>query len=113
MVVPIRVPLLLHYIPKEDAVNRMDRQAAQADDVLFVDACTEHGNGMGLFLLTDVGWNSFSAPELLQHVGYDGEIANADINLLEFATAVIALCTVVALRVRQGFGVEDHRHIHI
>jgi len=112
MVVPIRVPLLLRYLPKEDAIHRMHRQAAQADDVLFVDACTEHGNGMG-FLLTDVGWNSFSAPELLQHVGYDGEIAEADINLLEFVTAVIALCAVVALRVRQGFGVGNHRHIHI
>ena len=112
MVVPIRVPLLLRYLPKEDAVHRMHRQAAQADDVLYVDACTEHGNGMG-FLLTDVGWNSFTAPELLQHVGYDGEIADADINLLEFVTAVIALVAVVALRVRQGFEVEDHRHIHI
>ena len=40
MVVPIRVPLLLRYLPKEDAVHRMHRQAAQADDVLFVDACT-------------------------------------------------------------------------
>jgi len=61
MVVPIRVPLLLCHLPKEDAVHRMHRQGAQADDVLFVDACTEHGNGMG-FVLTDVGWKSFSAP---------------------------------------------------
>ena len=66
----------------------MHRQAAQADDVLLVDAFTEHGNGMG-FLLTDVGWNSFSAPELLQHVGYDGEIADADINLIEYVCSAV------------------------
>ena len=84
------------YLPKEDAVHRMHRQAAQEDDVLYVDACTEHGNGMG-FLLTDVGWNSFSPSEHLQHVGNDGEIADADINLVELVTAAIVLVAIVAL----------------
>ncbi len=50
LVLPIRIPLLLRYQPGEDAVHRMHRQAALADDVMFVDACTQHGNGMGFYI---------------------------------------------------------------
>ena len=28
----------------------MHRQAALADDVVFVDACTQHGNGTGFYI---------------------------------------------------------------
>jgi len=62
---------------------------------VFVDACTQHGNGMG-FYIPSKGWNSFNAPDLLTHVGYDGHVADADINLLEFVAAVMALCAVIS-----------------
>ena len=96
LVLPIRIPSLLRYQPGEDAVQRMHRQAALADDVVFVDACTQHGNGMG-FYIPEEGWNSFNAPALLQYVGYDGNVADTDINLLEFVAATMALCAVIAL----------------
>jgi hypothetical protein len=90
----------------------MHRQAACADIVVFVDACTQHGNGMG-FYIPSKGWNSFNAPDLLTHVGYDGHVADADINLLEFVAAVMALCAVISgcLRGRPEGGA--HVHIHI
>ena len=100
LVLPIRIPLLLRYQPGEDAVQRMHRQAALADDVVFVDACTQHGNGMG-FYIPGVGWNSFNAPDLLQYVGYDGNVADTDVNLLEFVAAIMALCAVIALWLRK------------
>jgi hypothetical protein len=112
LVLPIRIPLLLRYQPGEDAVHRMHRQAALADDVVFVDACTQHGNGMG-FYIPGVGWNSFNAPDLLQYVGYDGNVADTDINLLEFVAAIMALCAVIALWLQKRKGGDAHRHIHI
>jgi len=90
----------------------MHRQAALADDVVFVDACTQHGNGMG-FYIPGVGWNSFNAPDLLQYVGYDGNVADTDINLLEFVAAIMALCAVIALWLRKRKEGDAHRHIHI
>jgi hypothetical protein len=45
--VSILVPLLHRYLPSEDAVERAHRQAAAADLVVFADACTSHGHGMG------------------------------------------------------------------
>ena len=50
--------------------------------------------------------NNFNAPELLQFVGYDGNVAEADINLLEFVAAMIALCAVIVsrLQLRKGGG---------
>ncbi len=38
----------------------MHRQVALADDMVVVDACPQHGNGMG-FYIPEVGWNSFNA----------------------------------------------------
>ncbi len=58
LVLPIRIPLLLRYQLGEDAVQRMHRQAALADDVVFVDACTQHGNGIG-FLYPGSGMELF------------------------------------------------------
>jgi hypothetical protein len=84
MVVPIRVPLLLRYLPEEDAIHRMHHQAAQADDVLFVDACTEHGNGIGF--LPDSRDGTPSTPLSSSNMlAMDGKIADADINLLELS----------------------------
>ena len=95
LVLPTTIPLLLRYQVGEGVVHRMHRQAACADIVVFVDACTQHGNGMG-FYIPSQGWNSFNAPDLLTHVGYDGHVADADINLLEFVAAVMALCAVIS-----------------
>jgi hypothetical protein len=113
LVLPIRIPLLMRYHHNEDAIGRMHRQAASADVVVYVDACTQHGNGMG-FYIPGMGWNNFNAPELLQFVGYDGNVAEADINLLEFVAAMIALCAVIVsrLQLRKG-GEHAHEHIHI
>ena len=113
LVLPIRIPLLMRYHHNEDAIGRMHRQAASADVVVYVDACTQHGNGMG-FYVPGMGWNYFNAPELLQFVGYDGNVAEADINLLEFVAAMIALCAVIVsrLQLRKG-GEHAHEHIHI
>jgi len=113
LVLPIRIPLLMRYLHNEDAIGRMHRQAASADVVVYVDACTQHGNGMG-FYIPGMGWNSFNAPELLQFVSYDGNVAEADINLLEFVAAMIALCAVIVsrLQLRKG-GEHAHEHIHI
>jgi hypothetical protein len=47
--VPIAVPLLHRYRPGEDGVQRAYRQAAASDQVLYVDACTGHGHGMGFY----------------------------------------------------------------
>ena len=105
LVLPIRIPLLMRYHHNEDAIGRMHRQAASADVVVYVDACTQHGNGMG-FYVPGMGWNYFNAPELLLFVGYDGNVAEADINLLEFVAAMIALCAIIASRLqfRKGGG---------
>ena len=113
LVLPIRIPLLMRYLHNEDAIGRMHRQAASADVVVYVDACTQHGNGMG-FYIPGMGWNYFNAPELLQFVSYDGNVAEADINLLEFVAAMIALCAVIVsrLQLRKG-GEHAHEHIHI
>jgi hypothetical protein len=95
----------MRYHHNEDAIGRMHRQAASADVVVYVDACTQHGNGMG-FYIPGMGCNNFNAPELLQFVGYDGNVAEADINLLEFVAAMIALCAVIVsrLQLRKGGG---------
>ena len=91
LVLPIRIRLLMRYHHNKDAIGRMHQQAASADVDVNVDACTQHGNGMG-FYVPGMGWTHFYAPELLQFVGYDGNVAEADINLLEFVAAMIALC---------------------
>ena len=56
------------------------------------------------FYIPGMGWNNFNAPELLQFVGYDGNVAKADINLLEFVAAMIALCAVIASRLQLCMG---------
>ena len=61
--VPIRVPLLHRYLPCEDAVQRAHRQAGLADLVVFADACTSHGHGMGYYC-PGAGWHSTSLPGL-------------------------------------------------
>ena len=60
LVLPIRIPLLLRYHHNEDAVGRMHRQAASADVVVYVDACTKHGNGMAKS-------HARTGPSLVQH----------------------------------------------
>ncbi len=54
-----------------------------------------------VFYIPGVGWNSFNVPALLQYVGYDGNVADTDINLLEFVAVIMALCAVIALWLRK------------
>ena len=69
--VPIGVPLLHRHGHGEDAIGRSHRQAAAADMVIFADACTSHGQGMGYYAPKH-GWMSTSLPALQSFAGTDG-----------------------------------------
>ena len=113
--VPIAVPLLHRYRPGEDGVQRAYRQSAASDQVLYVDACTSHGHGMG-FYSPGVGWNSFSFPALCTHRGLTGEPLDVDINVLEYVAAILGFCAVLpsVIHTRRGHGdINAHIHVHI
>jgi len=112
--VPVKVPLLHRHQPGEDGVLRAHRQAAAADHVLYVDACTSHGHGMG-FYSPRLGWNSFSFPELGVHRAEEGRESDVDINVLEYVAAIMGFCAVLPLIVhnRQECGDNSHIHVHI
>jgi len=113
--VPIAVPLLHRYQPSENGVQRAYRQAAAAECVLYVDACTSHGHGMGFFS-PDVGWNSFNFPELCTHRDDRGQPLETDINVLEYVAAILGFCAVLPsiIQTRRELGDNDtHIHVHI
>lgn len=49
LVLPIRIPWLLHYQPGEDSVQRIYREPALAGDAVLVDAC-KHGDDVGFYI---------------------------------------------------------------
>ena len=109
--VPIRVPLLHRYLVSEDPVQRAHRQAAAADFVVFADACTSHGHGMGYFS-PGVGWNSTSLPELRMYCP-SGNEQDVDINILEFIAGILAVCSLLpAILARQAES-ATHAHLHV
>ena len=114
MCVPIAIPLLHRHRLGEDAVERAHRQAAEAGLVLFVDACTSHGHGMGYFA-PGLGWNSFNLPELCTHRDDRGRPLVVDINVLEYVAAIVGFCAVLpsVTQTRRECGNEAHTHIHI
>ena len=113
--VPISIPLLHRHRSDEDGVQRAYRQAAAADRVLYVDACTSHGHGMGYYS-PGVGWNSFCFPELCTHSDDEGRPLAVDINVLEYVAAILGFCAVLPsiLQARRERGENDaHTHVHI
>jgi hypothetical protein len=117
LVVPISVPLLFRRRHGEDDIERAYRQASCADHVIYADACTEHGNGMGFFI-PNSGWNAFNLPLLMLHLSADGATRDVDINILEFVAALLALCAllprVIAQQRTSALSSPSRRiHIHI
>jgi len=112
--VPIRIPLLHRHGHGEDAVERSHRQAAAADMIVFADACTSHGQGMGYYA-PGHGWMSTSLPDLQSLVGADGQQRETDINVLEFVAALLGITALLpGVLLRQAtLGPSTHTHIHL
>ena len=109
--VSILVPLLHRYLPSEDAVERAHRQAAAADLVVFADACTSHGHGMGYFS-PGMGWHSTSLPELRMY-GLEGVEMDVDINVLEFIAGILAICSLLPAIIARQRESPTHAHTHV
>ena len=112
LVVPIWIPLLFRRRQGECDITRAYRQEACADHVIYADACTEHGHGMG-FYAPEVGWNSLSMPLLTQHLDVDGQPRDVDINVLEYIAAMVALVAVLRAISLAHVGRDASQRLHV
>ena len=87
--VPSSRPLLFRRLPLEDTEARASRQASQAHYVVFGDACTTN-NGIGVYIPQRT-WLMTAIPQLTAYYDVSGTLVPADINLLEFIAAIMAV----------------------
>ena len=113
MNIPIHIPLLHRYLKGEDDITRSHRHASLAHIVLFADACTDHGHGLGYYIPLR-GWNSLDIPTLSQYYANDGLLHDVDINILEFIAVIIALCAAIRMLYHDPMRDDTlHAHIHV
>jgi hypothetical protein len=113
MNIPIHLPLLHRYHTGEDEISRSHRHASLAKIVVFADACTDHGHGLGYYLPL-YGWNTLDIPDLNAYYSTDGLLHDVDINILEFIAVIFALCATIRMLFLDHMHDNDtHTHIHI
>ena len=107
---PISWPLLLRRLPEESSADRSLRQSLTATVIGYADACTT-GAGIGVYI-PDVGWLQDSLPDIIQYIQHDDSIVDTDINVLEFAAAVICAAALISSHTAAGHAtVGAHFHI--
>jgi hypothetical protein len=113
MNIPINLPLLHRYHKGEDDITRSHRHASLAHLVLYADACTDHGHGLGYYIPL-CGWNSLDIPTLNQYYTSDGLLHDVDINILEFIAVLFALCAAIRfMHHAHMYDNTSHTHVHV
>jgi hypothetical protein len=113
MNIPISLPLLHRYHKGEDDISRSHRHASLARLVVFADACTDHGHGLGYYIPL-CGWNSLDIPTLSQYLTSHGVMHDVDINILEFIAVIFALCAaILVLQSPSTPSSNEHTHVHV
>jgi hypothetical protein len=107
---PISWPLLLRRLPEESTADRSLRQSLAATVIGYADACTT-GAGIGVYIPT-VGWLRDSLPDIVRYIQHDESIVDTDINVLEFAAAVVCASALISSHTATGLTtVGAHFHI--